>query len=65
MIPMQMMQMLNQLKSNPMSVLGNFGVPQNMANNPNAIIQNLMNQGKISQEQYNKAVQMAKQMGMR
>ena len=65
MIPMQMMQMLNQLKSNPMSVLGNLGVPQSMTNNPNAIIQNLMNQGKISQEQYNKAVQMAKQMGMR
>lgn len=65
MIPRQMMQMLNQLKSNPMSVLGNFGVPQNMANNPNAIIQNLMNQGKISQEQYNRAVQQARQMGMR
>lgn len=65
MIPMQLLQMVNQLKSNPMSMLGRFGISQNMVNDPNAIIQNLMNQGKISQEQYNKAVQQARQMGMK
>ncbi len=63
--PIQMMQMVNQLKNNPMSILGQFGIPQNISNNPQAIIQNLMNSGKITQEQYNKAVEMAKSMGMK
>ena len=59
------MQMLNQLKQNPMQFLGQLNVPQNIMNDPNAIIQHLMNNGKISQEQYNQAVNMAKQMGMK
>lgn len=63
--PVQMMQMVNQLKNNPMSMLGQYGVPQNISNDPNAIIQNLMNRGVISQDQYNRAIQMAKQMGMK
>lgn len=63
--PMQIMQMLPQLKSNPMAVLAQFGVPQNLANNPQAIIQNLMNSGKVSQDQYNQAMQMAKNMGIK
>ena len=60
---MQIMQMLPALKNNPMSVLGHLGIPQEIANNPQAVIQNLMNRGAISQEQYNQAMQMAKGMG--
>lgn len=60
---MQIMQMLPALKNNPMSVLGQLGIPQEIANNPQAVIQNLMNRGAISQEQYNQAMQMAKGMG--
>lgn len=58
-------QMLNQVKSNPMQFLmqNKLNVPQNIANDPNAIIQHLMNSGKISQEQYNNAVNMAKKLG--
>lgn len=63
--PMQIMQMLPQFKNNPMSMLNGLGIPQNIANNPQAIIQNMMNSGKISQEQYNQAMQMAKQMGIK
>lgn len=63
--PLQMMNMVNQLKSNPMSILGQFGVPQNIYNDPQAIIQNLMNSGKISQQQYNNAMQMARNMGFK
>lgn len=59
------MQMINQIKSNPMSVLGRYGIPQNIANDPDAIIQYLMNNGKISQEQYNRAVMMAQNMGIK
>ena len=61
--PLQMIQMVQQLKSNPMAMLGQFGVPQNISNDPQAVIQSLMNSGKISQDQYNQAMQMAKSMG--
>lgn len=57
------MQMISQIKSNPMSVLGRYGIPQNIANDPDAIIQYLMNNGKISQADYDRAVMMAKQFG--
>ena len=63
--PMQILSMLPQFKNNPMSMLGGLGVPQNISNNPQAIIQSLMNSGRISQEQYNQAMQMAKNMGAR
>lgn len=61
--PFQIMQMLPQLKSNPMAMLAQFGVPQNLANNPQAAIQNMMNSGKVSQDQYNQAMQIARSMG--
>lgn len=35
---------------------------QNFSGNPQEQIQNLMNSGKVSQEQYNSAYQMAQQM---
>lgn len=63
--PMQLIAMLPQIKSNPMSLLGQYGIPRNISNNPQAVIQSLLNSGKISQEQYNQAMQMAKNMGAR
>ena len=59
--PMQMMNMFNQFRGNPMQTLSQFGVPQNM-NNPSQVIQYLMNSGKMSQQQYNQLQQMAGQM---
>lgn len=55
-------QMLQQLKSNPIQFLQRAGlnIPQNL-NDPNAIIQHLMNSGQVSQERYNQARQMAAQ----
>lgn len=58
---MQMIQMFNQFKSSPIQALSKFGVPQDM-NNPNQIIQHLMNTGKMSQQQFNQLQQMAWQM---
>lgn len=53
---------LQSLQQNPMQFLARrFNVPQNIVNDPNAIIQHLMNTGQISQAQYNQAAQMAKQ----
>ena len=62
---MQMMQMMAQLKSNPMAALAGLGVPGNISNNPQDIIQHLMNSGKVTQEQYNNAVKQAQSMGFK
>lgn len=60
------MQMLAQLKSNPLGFLRQYGfnVPDNISD-PNAIIQHLMNSGQINQSQYNKARQMAQGFGIK
>lgn len=63
---MNPMQMLAQLKQNPLGMLRQYGfnVPDNISD-PNAIIQHLMNSGQINQQQYNQARTMAQQMGFR
>ena len=55
-----MNNMLQALMSNPMQMLMQRGykLPMGM-NDPNQIIQYLMNSGQISQAQYDRAVQMA------
>lgn len=52
---------LQNLKQNPMQFLmqRKFNVPQDIANDPNAIIQHLMNSGQVTQGQYDRAMQMA------
>lgn len=56
--PMVLMNMYNQLRSNPMAVLSQrFNVPANMQD-PNEIIQHLLNTGQVSQTQVNQAMQM-------
>lgn len=62
-----MLQQFQMFRQNPMQWLMSRGmkVPQNIVNDPNAIIQHLMNTGQISQQQYNQANQMAKQFNMR
>lgn len=49
---------LQQLKQNPMKVLSmRFNIPQNInLNNPNDIIQHLLNTGQVSQNQVNQAM---------
>lgn len=56
------MQMLPQVKANPMQFIlqRKFNVPQSMMNDPNQIIQHLLSTNQISQEQVNRAYQ---QMG--
>ena len=57
-----MMQMLQQLKSNPLQFLAQrrVNLPPGMAADPQAIIQHLMSTGQISQDQLNRAYQMAR-----
>lgn len=60
------MQMLTQLQANPLAMLkqAGFNVPTNI-NNPQDIIQHLMNSGQITQKQLNDARQMAQNFGMK
>lgn len=49
---------LNQFKQNPLAMLSRrFNIPQGM-NDPNQIIQHLLNSGQVSQEQVNRVMQM-------
>ncbi len=58
------MQMLSQLQQNPLGFLAQrkLNIPQNIANDPNKIIQHLMNTGQISQDAYNNAIKQAQSM---
>ena len=60
-----MAQMLSQFKSNPMQFLMSrkFNVPQSMANDPNQIIQYLLQTGQVNQDAVNRAYQMAQRFG--
>lgn len=56
----QIMSMYQQLRSNPMQLLARrFNLPQGMnMNNPNDIIQHLLNTGQIQQSQVNQIMGM-------
>lgn len=59
-------QFFNSYRSfigNPMQMLmQRMNIPQNMANDPNAIIQHLMSSGQMDQPTYNRLKQMAGQI---
>lgn len=59
------MQMLQQLKQNPMQFLmqRRFNIPANVANDPNAILNHLLSTGQVNQDQVNKAYQTAQKWG--
>lgn len=64
MMPNQIFGMLQQFKSNPMQMLmqRRMNLPQNVPmNDPNAILNHLLQTGQISQQQINNAYQMAQQ----
>ena len=58
----QMMQLYQQLRTNPMQLLARrFNLPQGMnMNNPNEIIQHLLNTGQINQAQVNQVMGLQK-----
>jgi hypothetical protein len=58
MMNMNPMQFLSQMKQNPASVLGQrFNVPNGM-NDPNQIINHLVNSGQVSPQQINRLMGM-------
>lgn len=58
-----LIQAINTLKSNPAAFLGRMGVsiPQGMTD-PNAILNQIVQSGRFSQDQINAAYQQAQQM---
>ena len=57
---MNMMKMFQQFKSNPMQMLSRrFNIPQDIANDPNEILQHLINTNQVSQNQIDQISQMA------
>lgn len=56
----------NNFMMNPMGFLAQRGinVPMQFANNPQALVQHLLNTGQMSQEQLNKLRQQASMMGV-
>ena len=61
-----MMQMLTQLRQNPVGLLqkAGFNIPANI-NGPQAILQHLTQTGQINQQQLNQAQQMAQMFGIK
>jgi hypothetical protein len=61
------MSELQNLKQNPVQFLmqKKFNIPQNIANDPNAIIQHLMNSGQVTQGEYDSAIKKAQQFSQR
>lgn len=53
-----MMSMLQALKQNPIQFIAQrkFNVPQNISNDPNAIIRHLMNTGQVTQQRYDQVM---------
>lgn len=60
---MNIMDMLQQFRQNPMQMLlqNRMNVPQNIVNDPHAILNHLLQTGQISQQQVNNAYRMAQQ----
>jgi len=61
-----LMQMIPQIKQNPLAVLkqAGFNVPMGFSN-PNQIIQHLVQSGQVNQGQLDYAQRMARMIGMK
>ena len=61
--PMNPMQMLSQIKQNPSAILRQAGlnIPQGM-NNPQQILQHLLQTGQVPQSRYQQAMQIMSRM---
>lgn len=57
------MNSFNQMMQNPQQyMMQRFGIPKDIAGDPDKIIEKMMNEGRISQYQYNEARNMAQQI---
>lgn len=59
--PMNVFNALQQAMSNPMQTLANMGFGQDVIRNPQQAVFSLINNGRMSQQQFNNYWQIAKQ----
>lgn len=62
MINPQMIVQVKQFLNNPQAMIQQMGIPQQFQNNPQGMIQKLMNDGRLTQDQYNRLQQTAQQI---
>ena len=62
-----MMNQFNSFMNNPMQYLAQrkINIPQQYMNDPHGAVQYLLNNGTMSQEQFNSIMQKAQQMGIK
>lgn len=53
-----LLSIYQQMMSNPTQFLSQMGIPQDIMNDPNKIIQHLLNTGRVTQDQVNQAMRM-------
>lgn len=60
----EMMSQMQAFRTNPLRFMAQkkLNIPQNLQNNPQAIIQHLLNNGTMTQQQFNELQNTAKQM---
>lgn len=58
----QVMGQIQQFQQNPMQFLTRYNIPSEYANDPNGMIQYMMNSGQLTQQQYNQANSLFQQL---
>lgn len=58
----RMMMLFKQFMNDPRQFMARMGIPADQIQTPNQAIEWLMRNGKVTQQQYNRAAQMAKEM---
>ena len=53
-----LLSIYQQMMNNPTQFLSQMGIPQDIMNDPNKIIQHLLNTGRVTQDQVNQAMKM-------
>jgi hypothetical protein len=62
-----MQDMMRQIQSDPMGMARQAGyqIPENLAGNPQAMVQHLMQTGQVGGQKLQQAMQMMQRMGLR
>ena len=64
---MNMQDMMRQIQTNPMGMAqqAGYNIPQNLAGNPQAMVQHLIQSGQVGGQKLQQAMQMMQRMGLR
>ena len=60
--PMQLLNSFRQFMANPQQFLSQLNIPANAVNNPKSAVEYLMNNGQMTQQQFNQLANTVNQM---